>query len=169
MKKIRYKLEDNAVRLILEKSVRHAFEGNFQCPLKIVRSVDKETLSEHQSNRLQSPFVRIMGDFEGTLCLQMPVELVKDISRDSLGLEIYSEEMFGGENILRDAAGEIVNMVAGTFKNMLSRAKLHCRLSPPENFRDERQLVQYLMASSNQWILNLVYLEHVSQVILWQR
>lgn len=169
MKKIRYKLEDNAVRLILEKSVRHAFEGNFQCPLRVVRSVDKEALSENRADTLLSPFVRIMGDFEGTLCMQMPSPLVTDIARDSLGLEIFSEEMFGGENILRDAAGEIVNMVGGTFKNMLSRVKMHCRLSPPENFRDERQLVQFLMSASNQWVLNLVYLEYNSQVILWQR
>lgn len=165
----KFKLSDAATRMVLEKAVRHAFEGNFKCPITAIEDIKQDDLAASASESLMSPYVHISGDFVGTICLQMPKALVREIALNSLGFEAFKEEMFAGDQILTDASGEVVNMIAGTFKNMLSRVKMACSLMPPQVFDDESTLVRYLFSAPARWFLNLNHGEHRSQVILFTR
>lgn len=152
--------------LVLQTSVKHVFEGNFQCAIESMNAVTREDLSKASSTSLTSDYVRIYGDFSAILCLQMPREMIGHIAQVSLGLDVFKEETFAGDQILRDASGEIVNMIAGTFKNMLSRVKLNCRLLPPQRFNDEAELVSRTMHAKNHWLLNLKVGGSLMQIIL---
>lgn len=154
------------MELVLHTAVRHVFEGNFRCEIKEIASIRKEDLHVNDRNTLTSQYVRIYGDFNGILCMQMPRDLLMKIASESLGLEAFKEETFGGDSILRDASGEIINMMAGTFKNMLSKVKLNCRLLPPEAFNDESELVMRTLSAENRWIVNLDIGGMLTQIIL---
>ncbi len=164
--KQKYKLSDEAAQLVLHKSVQHVFESNFNAPPETVKTVNYNELQEIAYSIETCTYVRLMGDFNAALYVLMPQELVKQFASDALGMEIYKEESFGGDQILRDAAGEIVNMIAGTFKNMLSRAGMHCRLSPPETLPNQQALLQKIQASAKQWNLNIRVFGVWVQVIL---
>jgi len=167
--KKKYTLSDNATRLVLEKSVKHAFEGNFKCPVLNVSGIKQSDLEASAKEAIMSPYVHISGDFRGTICVQMPRELVQELAMNSLGFEAFKEEIFAGDQILVDASGEIVNMISGTFKNMLSRVKMNCHLMPPQTFSDDKMLVKCLITASNQWVLNLDHGKYHSQVILFTK
>jgi hypothetical protein len=163
----KFRLSDEAVMLVLRTAVKHVFEGNFKCPLATVDEISREDLEHGNSDNILTGYVRISGDFNAFLCLQMPRELIMEMAEHSLGFENFKVETFAGDHILRDASGEIVNMIAGTFKNMISRVKMHCRLRPPERFANERDLVHHLLNAKSQWVLNLKHKEYLSQVILF--
>jgi CheY-specific phosphatase CheX len=167
--KKKYTLSDNATRLVLEKSVRHAFEGNFKCPVLNVSGITQGDLEASSKEAIMSPYIHISGDFTGTICVQMPRGLVQELAMSSLGFDAFKEEIFAGDQILVDASGEIVNMISGTFKNMLSRVKMSCHLMPPQTFSDDKMLIKYLFAATNRWFLNLDHGEFQSQVILFTR
>lgn len=164
--KPKFKLSDEAAQLVLHKSVQHVFESNFNAPPETIDTVNYDALNARLETKTLCSFVKLMGDFNATLYVIMSEDLVGQFSRDALGMEIYKEESFGGNQIIQDAMGEIVNMMAGTFKNMLSRAGMHCRLSPPEGLSNDRLLLQRVRGARKQWNLNIRVFGEAVQVLL---
>ena len=163
---VKYKLADDAVALVLQTAVRHVFESNFRCGIEEIGAVSRDDLSLTVAAGITSYFVRIYGDFNAILCMQMPRELISHVARESLGWETFQEETFAGDGILRDASGEMVNMIAGTFKNMLSRVGIRCRLLPPESFNTDSDLVLRVLSAENSWMAHLRVGGMLTQVIL---
>jgi len=163
---VKYKLADDAVELVLHTAVRHVFEGNFRCAIEEIAAISREDLLLSERSALTSQYVRIYGDFNGILCMQMPRDLLGRIAKETLGWDVFKEETFAGDAILRDASGEIVNMMAGTYKNMISRVKLNCRLLPPASFDDEGELVMRTLSATGRWLCTLRIGGELTQIIL---
>jgi len=69
------------------------------------------------------------GRIEGRVFLRMNRDSARAVAAGILGISI--EELTNADEI-RDAAGELLNIMTGNFKSNLCDAGLECRLQPPE-------------------------------------
>jgi chemotaxis protein CheX len=70
--------------------------------------------------------VGLAGVFNGMICINVPQELAMTITSQMLGMEITE-----CDDDVRDALGEITNMVGGSFKRHLVKDGHEVRLSTP--------------------------------------
>lgn len=70
--------------------------------------------------------VGLLGSYNGLICLHTPLNLALKFTSGMLG-----EEVNRPGNEVHDAMGEIANMIAGSFKQHLSKGGLDIRLSTP--------------------------------------
>lgn len=73
-----------------------------------------------------SSLVGLAGSYNGLVSLHMPSSLALTATSSMLGLEV--EEL---DDDVNDAMGEIANMIAGSFKQHLSRSGMDVHLSTP--------------------------------------
>jgi chemotaxis protein CheX len=72
-----------------------------------------------------SSMVGLGGKYSGLISLHMPSELAEKTTCQMLGLRTVSQED------VRDAMGEIANMIGGSFKSHISQTSLDVHLSIP--------------------------------------
>jgi len=99
-------------------------------------------------------YVKVLREMRGLVCLATPESVAKKIAIATLGEEEYQSLAFEGVPILNETMGELNNMVAGTYRNMLSKRKIHCGLSTPGVFEDQAQLLGLMAKAANFWVLN---------------
>lgn len=73
-----------------------------------------------------SSLVGLAGSYNGLVSLHMPSSLALTATSSMLGLEV--EEL---DDDVNDAMGEIANMIAGSFKQHLSKSGMDVHLSTP--------------------------------------
>ena len=96
-------------------------------------SLKLEAVDTHQLDSLTGPHMRgsigFAGKVTGHVYLRMSSATAKAIAAGILGLE--PAELTDNDEI-RDAAGELLNIMTGNFKSNLCDAGLDCRLQPPK-------------------------------------
>lgn len=94
-------------------------------------SLTLESVDVHQLDTLQGEHLRgsigFAGKVAGHVYLRMSTVTAKSIAARILGLA--PEEL--GQDEIRDAAGELLNIMTGNFKSNLCDAGLDCKLQPP--------------------------------------
>jgi len=105
---------------ILELAVEEVFEIMLGCRVK---PVSKE---EHATVGGCTAMVGLAGALCGILTFSCDPKTAREVAKAMLGAEIADSE---GQ--VSDALGEICNMIAGNFKNKLSRTDGSCLLSVP--------------------------------------
>ena len=95
-------------------------------------SLKLESVDVHQLQPLEGTHMRcsigFAGKVTGHVYLRMSSACAKEISAGILGLP--PEEL--GTDEVRDAAGELLNIMTGNFKSNLCDAGLDCKLQPPK-------------------------------------
>jgi CheY-specific phosphatase CheX len=96
-------------------------------------SLNLESVDTHQLDSLSGMHVRcsigFAGKVTGHIYLRMSSDSARAIAAGILGIK--PEELEGNAEI-RDAAGELLNIMTGNFKSNLCDAGLDCKLQPPE-------------------------------------
>ena len=95
-------------------------------------SLNLESVDVHHLNSLEGTHMRcsigFAGKVTGHVYLRMSSACAKAIAAGILGLP--PEEL--GADEIRDAAGELLNIMTGNFKSNLCDAGLDCKLQPPK-------------------------------------
>jgi len=95
-------------------------------------SLKLESVDVHQLDTLRDTHMRgsigFAGKVTGHVYLRMSSDSGKAIAANILGLE--PAEL--GNDEIRDAAGELLNIMTGNFKSNLCDAGLDCKLQPPK-------------------------------------
>lgn len=111
---------------ILTKSVTHIFQ----------KFLNDENLAEVYENqcKVKDPkvAVEISGTLKGEIIINMPQKTLNQISRKFIG----DSKARITKNVSADVAGELANLITGTFANLMQYARHDIRLSPPE-FNDD--------------------------------
>jgi chemotaxis protein CheX len=114
-------------------------------------------------NDCVSSLVGLTGEYNGLVGLHMPNSLAMNVASGMLGMEVTELD-----DDLKDAIGEIGNMIAGSFKNQLSKSGLDIQLSMPSviyggnygiapgNIRDH---IAIQFATDEEWFMVAVALE----------
>lgn len=95
----------------------------------VMMETTPEALPEGQAGSISASVtgtLGLAGDLRGILNLHFPDEVARDITASLLGMEI--EEL---DDDVKDAIGEITNMVAGGIKTALAREGMDLELSIP--------------------------------------
>jgi len=111
---------------ILAKSVNHIFK-------KFLNDNDIAEVYESQANE-KDPLiaVEINGTLKGELIINMPQKTLDQISRKFIG----NSKAKISKSMRADIAGELANLITGTFANLMQYAEHDLILSPPE-FNDD--------------------------------
>ncbi|MGF1450367.1 MAG: chemotaxis protein CheX [Opitutales bacterium] len=128
-------IEDRFLKGLLAKSIGHVLESNVGRKSSIAAHLDADSLALAQNSlgeRLYSCFILFDRAYPGTMCLQMPHTLARIVACEYLGYAAFEVDFGEGRSILDDAVKETTNMVAGTLRNILSKAGLECSLTPPK-------------------------------------
>jgi len=80
--------------------------------------------------------VGLAGAYSGVVCLHAPRNLAKDFTSGMLGIELSELD----EDV-HDAMGELANMIAGSFKNHLSRSGANIRMSLPSIITGDKYII----------------------------
>ncbi len=81
--------------------------------------------------------VGFIGSINGVIYLYLTDSMSKDVTCQFLGME-PDELVDGDHETVNDALGEMANMVAGTFKNILCDEGYNCRLTIPSILRGSK-------------------------------
>ena len=112
----------DAYSKILTKSINHIFK-KFLNDHQIVEVF--ETQSSESDPQIA---IEIMGTLKGELVINMPQKTLTKISRHFIG----DPNAKISKSVSADVAGELANMITGTFANLMQYAQHDLILSPPE-------------------------------------
>lgn len=111
---------------ILTKSVNHIFK-------KFLNDhAVSEVFEAQASEKDPQVAIEIMGSLKGELLINMPQSTLTQISRHFMG----DPKAKITKSISADVAGELANLITGTFANLMQYAEHDLILSPPE-FNDD--------------------------------
>jgi len=125
--------EYEAYSKILTKSVNHIFKKFLN---------DNNIVEVYESQATKSdPLVaiEIKGTLNGELIINMPQKTLDQISRKFIG----NPKARITRNIRVDIAGELANLITGTFANLMQYSEHNLILSPPE-FNDDSESIKTL-------------------------
>ncbi len=107
---------------ILTKSVSHIF-------LKFLNDENLDEVYEGQSSEKDPKVaVEISGTLKGEIIINIPQKTLNKISRKFIG----DNKAKITKKVSADVAGELANLITGTFANLMQYAKHDLRLAPPE-------------------------------------
>ena len=107
---------------ILTRSVSHIF-------LKFLNDENLNEVYKGQCNKKDPKIaVEISGTLKGEIIINMPQKTLNKISRKFIG----DNKARITKKISADVAGELANLITGTFANLMQYAKHDLRLAPPE-------------------------------------
>ena len=118
----------------LFRAVKYVFETNL---IRRTQMVDVLTFEEvsaifrKDENDFTFSAVKCSGGYSCTIAIASPSGLNFIYARDFLDVDDSMLQLGAEIPVYRDAAGEINNMVAGTFRNLLAKTGVNCSLTPP--------------------------------------
>lgn len=123
---------------ILTKSVNHIFK-------KFLNDDGIAEVFEAQASTNDPQIaIEIMGTLKGELVINMPQTTLNQISRHFIG----DPRAKISKSVSADVAGELANMITGTFANLMQYAEHDLILSPPE-FNDDPISIKALYENVN--------------------
>ncbi len=112
----------DAYSKILTKSVNHIFKKFLN------DSYISEVFETQASDKDPQIAIEIMGTLKGELVINIPQKTLTQISRHFIG----DPKAKITKSISADVAGELANLITGTFANLMQYAEHELVLSPPE-------------------------------------
>ena len=106
----------------LERSVKHIFTNLFE------DSTIDETFEENTIQGGCTVLIEMDGTLKGALRIKLPEKTIKSLTKQMFPSAKGKESSAHSE----DVAGEMGNLIAGTFANQLQFIKHSIRLYPPE-------------------------------------
>ena len=117
-----------ALLLAMGTPLALALTKTFQTMLSLkLERVDAREASTLQGEHLLGT-IGFSGKAVGRVYLRMSLDSARDIASQIVGIDL--QEQTDADEI-RDAAGELLNIMTGNFKSNLCDAGLTCRLEPP--------------------------------------
>jgi chemotaxis protein CheX len=110
-----------------------------------------------------SALVGLAGTYNGLISLHAPAILAKNITANMLGQDVTADS-----DDVRDALGEIANVIAGSFKQHLTNNGLDIRLSTPTVITGQQYVISLTnkpealalrFALDGEWLMVAVALE----------
>jgi len=128
----------NTYSKVLTKSVRHIFK-NF------LKDDALEEVYETQSSAEDHQVaVEINGSLEGEIVINLPGDTLNKISKCFTG----NTKKRITKSVSADVAGELANLITGTFANLMQYAEYDIILAPPE-FNDDPIQIKTLYENVN--------------------
>ena len=154
----------------LFRAVKHVFETNLVRKTDMVRTVAPEELLsivKAEPSMYTISAIRCSGDCDCTVSIVTPGGLNFVFARDFLDVDDSMLQLGAEIPVYRDAAGELNNMLAGSFRNMLSRGELQLRLTPPIIVDGIEHLYASLAKAKSAIIAEIKVEEFLVYVCLW--
>jgi CheY-specific phosphatase CheX len=154
----------------LFKAVKHVFETNLVRRTDMVGVVTPEMLMavlDNDGAEFVISAIKCTGECECTVAVVSPNGLNLVYARDFLDVDESLLQMGGGLTVYRDAAGEMNNMLAGAFRNMLSKGQTHLHLTPPLIVNGPKSLISSLIKAKSAMIAEIKVEEFHVYVCLW--
>jgi hypothetical protein len=152
------------------KALKHVFETNMIRRTDMVGTVNYEKLYEIVKGR-EKDFVisaiKCSGDCNCTLSILSPNGLNFVFARDFLDVDESMLQLGAEIPVYRDAAGEINNMLAGSFRNMLSKGQMHLSLTPPIIIDESKYLIASLAKAKSYIVAEIKVEEFIVYACLW--
>lgn len=123
---------------ILTKSVNHIFKKFLN------DSLIEEVFEAQAGHKDPQVAVEINGTLKGEVVINMPQKTLAQISRYFIG----DQGAKLTRSVYADVAGELANMITGTFANLMQYANHDIILSPPE-FNDDPISIKALYENVN--------------------
>jgi CheY-specific phosphatase CheX len=166
-----FELTERRLLEALLRSAKYVFETNLVRQAELVQSFAMDAFADavrrgEKSGEIIS-VITLSGDRRVTLTLVTPMDLNHLVARDILNYDEFQLKFGAGGAIYRDAAGELANMVAGSFKGILSRSKIDLKLEPPKTLRDAETLLTVLQSAKQRTMLGFRLEEFSLKVCLW--
>ncbi len=128
----------DAYSKILTKSVNHIFK-------KFLNDALIQEVFESQAGQNDTQVaVEIDGTLKGEVVINIPQKTLSQISKHFIG----DSKAKLTRSIYADVAGELANMITGTFANLMQYANHEIKLSPPE-FNDDPITIKALYDNVN--------------------
>ena len=154
----------------LFKAIKHVFETNLVRRTDMIGTVTYEELNEILKNGdLDSVIsaLKCSGDCTCTLSIVSPGGLNFVFARDFLDVDESMLQLGAEIPVYRDAAGEINNMLAGSFRNMLSKGEMNLSITPPIIINGPQSLIASLAKAGSYLIAKIRVEEFIVYVCLW--
>ena len=154
----------------LFRAIKHVFETNLvrRTEMQGIYTIEQlvDAVKGKDKNFTISA-IKFSGDFVGTVALIIPDNLNYAYARDFLDVDESMLQLGAEKPVYRDAAGEITNMLSGTFRNMLAKGQLHCHLTPPASIDGFSSLISSIVKAKSAMISCIKVEEFVVYVCLW--
>lgn len=154
----------------LFKAVKHVFETNLVRRTSMVGVVTPEQLLEivrSKPGEFTISAIRCSQDCDCTISILTPSGLNFAFARDFLDVDDSMLQLGAEIPVYRDAAGELNNMLAGTFRNIIAKGQGTIRLTPPMIIDGVEHLISSLLKSKTCVIAGINVEEFVIYVCLW--
>jgi CheY-specific phosphatase CheX len=170
MTAIHQPLPDKKLIEPLFRAIKHVFETNLIRRTNMVGICTPEQLAEHLHDR-DSEFVisviKCSGDCACNISIVSPNPLNFIFARDFLDVDESMLQLGAEIPVYRDAAGELNNMLAGSFRNMLSKGQMELHLTPPFIVDGHKSLIASMLKASSVLIAEIKVEEFSVHVCLW--
>jgi CheY-specific phosphatase CheX len=154
----------------LFKAIKHVFETNLVRRTNLVGTVSPERLLEivkEKPSEFTISAIKCSGDVECMVSILTPAGLNFAFARDFLDVDDSMLQLGAEIPVYRDAAGELNNMLAGTFRNIIAKGKGNIKLTPPVIIDGVEHLVSSLLKAKSGIIAGINVEEFVVYVCLW--
>lgn len=154
----------------LLRAVKHVFETNLVRRTNMEGVLSPDDLRSELANAGENYLISVVvcsGGFDGKVAILTPAGLNFTFARDFLDFDDSMLRLGAEIPIFRDAAGEINNMLAGTFRNILSKGKQEVKLVPPLIVDDRNAFINWFSNAHTGIIAKFSVEEFVIFICLW--
>lgn len=154
----------------LFKAIKHVFETNLVRRTNMVGTFTPEKLRETvKANPADFTIsaIKCTGDCECMISIVTPGGLNYAFARDFLDVDESMLKLGAEIPVYRDAAGELNNMLAGTFRNIIAKGQGNVHLTPPMIIDGVDHLISSLAKAQCGVIACINVEEFVVYVCLW--
>jgi hypothetical protein len=154
----------------LFKAIKHVFETNLVRRTDMLGVVTPEKLLEIvKANPADFTIsaIRCSGDCDCTISILSPGGLNFVYARDFLDVDESMLQLGAEIPVYRDAAGELNNMIAGTFRNIIAKGQGNIRLTPPMIIDGVSHVIASLVKAKSGIVASIKVEEFVVYVCLW--
>ncbi len=162
--------KESPIKEMLHKAVKHTLEHNLNRRVILAAELTPEELASRlaaMNEPVHLGYVKMSGALKAIICMPLPESLAKVMAIEWLGYEEFHLAFGSGGTVLKDTAGECINMISGNVRNVLEKNGLNCRMYPPTAFRGRDELFSYLRQASQSWILHFKIEELEAHVLLF--
>lgn len=154
----------------LFRAIKHVFETNLVRRTSMAGICTPEKLMEvlhGNDDDFVISVIKCSGDYNCNLSIVSPDGLNFVFARDFLDVDESMLQLGAEIPVYRDAAGELNNMIAGSFRNMLSKGQMELHLTPPFIIDGHKSLIASMLKATSIIIAEIKVEEFVVYVSLW--
>jgi CheY-specific phosphatase CheX len=154
----------------LFRAVKHVFETNMIRRTSMVGTRTPEQLAlilHGKDAEYVISVIKCSGDCACNISIVSPNPLNFVFARDFLDVDDSLLQLGAEIPVYRDAAGEMNNMISGSFRNMLSKGQMELHLTPPFIVDGHKSLIASMLKATSVLIAEIKVEEFAVYVCLW--